>query len=157
MATSAESPTQPRGMGMHRRHMAPSESTPVEDPILIEGKQVFEEVCAECHTLDPPPNLAPPMRMVSMHLREAFPDEQSGIEHVLSYVPSPDPEDSILPAHAVERFGLMAPQPLPAATLEAVARYVWSLGDGMTEEGMHGGGEHGGQGMRMRTRRRGGG
>jgi len=134
------------------------------DPVLLEGKQTFDQVCSACHTLEPPPRLAPPMRMVSMHLRQSFETEEAGVAHVLSYVPSPDAGKSILPDHAVERFGLMAPQALPKETLEKVARYVWSLGEGMEGmEGMEGGmgmgrgrGMGQGGGMQMRMRRRGG-
>ena len=147
----------PRGADPGGESPAPTFGAVSDDLAFAEGKQAFEEICAECHTLDPPPSMAPPMRMVSMHLRDAFTEEQEGIEHILSYVPNPDPERSILPAHAVERFGLMAPLPLPEATLEAVARYVWSLSDRMSEGQRHRGGEHDGQGMRVRMRRRGGG
>lgn len=121
----------PGGMGMGRRmHQAPPPADPT-DPVLQEGKKVFDEVCSVCHTLEPPPNLAPPMRMVSMHLRQSFATEEEGVAHVVAYVPAPTAERAIMPEHAIERFGLMAPLPLPPETLEKVARYVWSLGDGV--------------------------
>jgi mono/diheme cytochrome c family protein len=134
-----------------------------DDPVLKEGKAIFDEVCSACHTVEPPPKLAPPMRMVSMHLRQTFETEAEGVAHILSYAPAPEAGKSILPPHAVERFGLMAPQPLPPETLEKVARYVWSLGEGMSEMGGMGmgrsqdGQDGPGNGMRMRMRRRGGG
>ena len=100
----------------------------LDDPILQEGQRLFNEVCTQCHTLDPPPNLAPPMRMVAMHLRQAFDSQEAAVDHVVSYAPAPDVERSILPSHAVDRFGLMPPQPLRPDQLEKVATYVWSLG-----------------------------
>ena len=118
-------------------HVAPAMErvTPVahqgadpQDPMLREGQRLFDEVCTQCHTLEPPPNLAPPMRMVAMHLRQAFDSQEAAVDHVVSYAPAPDAERSILPSHAVERFGLMPPQPLRPDQLEKVATYVWSLG-----------------------------
>lgn len=154
------------GMGMGRMRMeAPPEPT---DSVLLEGKQTFDQVCSACHTLEPPPNLAPPMRMVSMHLRQAFPGEEEAVAHVLAYLPAPDTAKAVMPAHAIERFGLMPAQPLPPEMLEKVARYVWSLSEGMQGmEGMEGiqgmgmgmgrgrmmqGGQGGGMQMRMRHR-----
>lgn len=130
--------------GMGRRSLPPLEDP--TDPVLLEGKAVFNDVCAQCHTLEPPPHLAPPMRMVSMHLRERFEAEEEAVAHVVAWATTPDPARSVLPAHAIERFGLMAPQALDAEALEKVARYVWWMGQGM--EGMEPGGmEPGGMGM----------
>ena len=137
----------------HAAHAPPQES-PTPESVLLEGRHIYEDVCAECHAMEPPPTLAPPMRMVSGHLREAFASEDEAVAHVVSYVPMPNPDRSILPEHAIERFGLMAPQALPAEDLEKVARYVWSLSEGMEMGGMH---EGEGRGMQMRMRRRGGG
>jgi mono/diheme cytochrome c family protein len=96
-------------------------------PAHGDGEQVFRDVCSQCHTLEPPYNLAPPMRMVSGHLRQAFATEDEAVRHVIEYLRMPQAERSIMPPHAIERFGLMPPQPLPEAMLTAVARYVWSL------------------------------
>lgn len=136
--------TGPAAMAM--RMQAPPEPT---DPVLLEGKRTFDQVCSACHTMEPPPNLAPPIRMVSRHLRQAFPGEEEAVAHVLAYLPAPDSARAVMPAHAIERFGLMPPQPLPADVLEGVARYVWSLGEGMGEMG---GGRGMGMGMGMRQR-----
>jgi len=120
-------------------HVTPAAKAPgdLHDPVLREGQKLFNDVCNQCHTLDPPPNLAPPMRMVATHLRRAFDSEDAAVDHVVSYAPAPDAERSILPSHAVDRFGLMPPQPLRPDQLEKVAAYVWSLGEG---QAMMGGG-----------------
>lgn len=94
------------------------------------GERIFNDVCSQCHTLDPPPNLAPPMRMVSTHLRQVFDSEDAAVDHVVSYAPAPEAVRSILPSHAIERFGLMPPQPLRPDQLEKVGAYVWSVGEG---------------------------
>jgi mono/diheme cytochrome c family protein len=95
---------------------------------LQEGERIFKEICSVCHTMDPPPNLAPPMSHVARHLRQEFDTEDAAVAHVVEYLPAPARERSILPDMPHERFGLMAPQPLPAELLEAVGRYVWFLG-----------------------------
>jgi mono/diheme cytochrome c family protein len=110
-------------------HVAPAVASVAATP-LAEGERIFNEVCSQCHTLGPPPNLAPPMRMVAMHLRRSFDGEEAAVDHIVSYAAAPDAERSILPAHAVARFGLMPSQPLRPDQLRKVAAYVWSLGGG---------------------------
>ena len=110
-------------------HQVPMEKQPAapDARMLRDGERLYDEVCSACHTLDPPPNLAPPLRLVSRHLRRAFDTREAAVDHVVSYAPAPDPERSILPSHAIDRFGLMPPQPLRPDQLEKVANYVWSL------------------------------
>ena len=111
----------------------------------LTGEQVVEYVCSQCHSMDPPPLKAPPLTMLAQHLRETFASVDEAVDHVVTYVPAPDPERSILPEMAQERFGLMPPQPLPEPMLEAAARYIWTLSDG-TGAGMGGGMGGGGMG-----------
>lgn len=125
----------------------------------LTGQQVVEYVCSQCHSMDPPPLKAPPLTHLARHLRQTFASVDEAVDHVVAYAPAPDPEQSILPEMAQERFGLMPPQPLPEPMLEAAARYIWTLSDGtegeMGEEGMGagmggmgmGGGGMGGAGM----------
>ncbi|UCC26757.1 MAG: hypothetical protein JSU98_06530 [Gemmatimonadales bacterium] len=125
------------GAGMHRGAMqgrpgaasGQPTSTPREvSDDLTEGERIFNEICSGCHTVDPPPNLAPPMSHVARHLRGAFDSQEEALAHVIDYVPSPSRERSILPDMPHERFGLMPALPLPRDLLEAVGRYIWSLG-----------------------------
>ena len=117
------------GGGMQMRMGRSGEATPREvPPALQEGERIYREICTVCHTMDPPPNLAPPMSHVARHLRQAFEEEEAAVAHIVSFVPKPDAERSILPEMAQERFGLMPALPLPQSSLEAVARYVWFLG-----------------------------
>lgn len=109
-----------------------TDPTPEE---IARGEQVFELVCAACHTLDPPPDSAPPMRHVVRHLRQELTTFEAFSEHVRSYVPAPDPERSRLPAMAIERFGVMAPLPLADDVLHSAAAYLWSLSAPMEGSG----------------------
>ncbi len=116
-----------QGRGM-QRHGQQATEIPPPPPELEEGKRLFESICTQCHTMDPPPNLAPPMTHVARHLREAFETEEAALAHMRSYIPDPSADRSILPAMAQERFGLMPPLPLPVELLDAIGRYVWYLG-----------------------------
>ena len=116
---------------------------------VVRGRQVFELVCSGCHTLDPPPDSAPPMRHVARHLRQELTAFDAFAEHVRTYVPAPSAEASRLPPMAIERFGLMAPLPLTEDVLMDAAAYIWTLvdsagpmgsdmGDGMGMRHRHG-------------------
>lgn len=92
------------------------------------GELTFRVVCAACHTLNPPYEKAPPMTHIARHYRQAFATEAEGVEAIVQWVIKPEAARSKMPAHAIERFGLMPAFPLPEAQLREVATYVWSLG-----------------------------
>lgn len=96
-------------------------------PQALDGRTTFETICAACHTLNPPPLKAPPMTHVSRRYRMTFASESLGVEAITAWIANPDTARSHMPAMAIERFGLMAPLPLPEAQRRAVARYVWGL------------------------------
>lgn len=92
------------------------------------GELTYRVVCAACHTLNPPYEKAPPMTHIARHYRQAFATEAEGVEAIVQWVTKPEVARSKMPAHAIERFGLMPAFPLPEAQLRDVAKYVWSLG-----------------------------
>lgn len=105
--------------------MGQSAVAPADD--AADGKEVFERVCATCHTIQPPPGLAPPMAMIVRHYRMAFEDSAAVKDALVSWVDAPDSSKSILPAHAIERFGLMAPVALSPEEIDAVTDYIMTL------------------------------
>lgn len=115
------------------------------------GRQIFETVCSVCHTVNPPPDSAPPMAHVVRHLRMELGSREAFAEHVRTYVAAPDPERSLLPAMAIERFGLMGALPLGDSILTDVAAYIWTLADSaQTGSGMGRGPGMGGGGVMPR-------
>lgn len=95
-----------------------------------EGRAIFEMVCTMCHSVRPPATAAPPMsHAAAFYLRKhVAPD--SAAAALVAYLREPAPEKSALPAHAIERFGLMPSQAhLSDHQLLAVARYVMTLAD----------------------------
>lgn len=106
----------------------PAQAAAAAEAPALSGQEVVEQICSQCHSMEPPPLTAPPLTHLAAHLRQAFETEDEAVAHVVAYAPAPTAEASVLPPMAVERFGLMPPQPLPAPLLEAAARYIWSLG-----------------------------
>jgi hypothetical protein len=114
---------------------------------IARGKQIFETVCAGCHTMEPPPDSAPPMTHVVRHLRMELKTPEAFAEHVRTYVAAPAAERSLLPPMAIERFGLMGALPMGDSVLTDVAAYLWTLGDSAAPgrgKGMKRGGRMGG-------------
>jgi cytochrome c len=94
---------------------------------IADGKTTFETVCSTCHSVEPPAKLAPPMLHVSRHYRSAFASEEEAVAAMVRFILKPDTATATMPAHAIERFGLMPALPLSEAQLRGVARYVWEL------------------------------
>ena len=91
------------------------------------GETWFRTLCSTCHTVFPPPNLAPPMVMVVGHYLEEHGTRDAAAAAIARWVRTPDPAHSAMPEHAIERFGIMPPQPLPEEDAAAVADYVLEL------------------------------
>lgn len=108
--------------------------------LLAQGKQLVSTVCVACHTEQPPPKLAPPLAHVSRRYRMMHHgDRDKALARIVAWIKAPAKEKSLMPPMAIERFGLMAPLPLPDSMLHAAAAYVWSLSEGDTTMGPMGG------------------
>ncbi|HSJ06058.1 MAG TPA: cytochrome c [Longimicrobiales bacterium] len=95
-----------------------------------EGEQIFSLVCAMCHSVNPPAKAAPPISHAAAYYIRRHDDRDAAVLAMVSFLKEPAAERSVLPPHAVERFGLMPPQVhLSDAQLRAVARYALSLAD----------------------------
>lgn len=90
------------------------------------GKVVFDTVCATCHSLNPPMLKAPPMLMVAGHYVDARSTDEAAMAAMKEWLRGPDSTKSLLPAHAIQRFGLMPPLALPADDIDAVVAYVFA-------------------------------
>lgn len=96
---------------------------------LAEGRRIYDNVCATCHTLVPPPTLAPPMSHIVRQYRQVLPNDQAVASRIVEFVRAPSAERALMPEQARERFGLMPAQQLPDNQLRAVAAYVLTLRD----------------------------
>jgi mono/diheme cytochrome c family protein len=109
---------------------------------LALGRAVFERNCTVCHSIDPPPVAAPPMSHIARHYRAAEPDRDTAIRRIAAWIVAPSASASVLPAHAVEEWGLMPPLVLPEEERRAVAAYVLTLEDAHPRGPMGGGMQH---------------
>jgi mono/diheme cytochrome c family protein len=93
-----------------------------------DGKAVFDKNCSVCHSVMPPPKLAPPISPIASRYRQAFPSKTKGIAHMVSFLKAPSKEKMVAEPQALERFGLMPPIKLSDGELNAVAEWVWEQG-----------------------------
>lgn len=114
------------------------EAPPMEySPAAVaRGELVYEAICSDCHAMDRSSPSAPSFRHVARHIRMEFSEHDAFVYHVIGYLNSPHAETSVLPARAIERYGLMPSQPLPPELIRDVAAYLWAL----SEDDRRGGG-----------------
>lgn len=131
---------------------AVSEASTAPEAQLALGQQLYDDVCSECHSMQPPPDKAPPLTHIARRLKKELETEAAFTAHVVAHIPDPSEERSLLPEHAIERFGLMPAQALNDEQLAGVAAWLWVMADSaksgkeMRGEGGGMGGEGGGMG-----------
>lgn len=96
---------------------------------VMDGEQLYNRHCKMCHSLGPPPKFGPPVKGIAMHYREAFTDKEEAVEHMVTFMQSPDPAMSKCRPQAIERFGLMPAMNLPEGTLRVVSDWFWEQFD----------------------------
>jgi cytochrome c len=107
-------------------------------PAAPDGAQLFELVCAMCHSVNPPPKAAPPISHAVAYYLRTHESADSALSAMVAYLRKPEAERSVMPPMAIERFGLMPSQGhLSDAQLLAVARYALSLADSAHVTGGH--------------------
>lgn len=117
--------------------VAGAQGTAPDSAVLAQGKQLVTTVCAACHTEQPPAKLAPPLAHVSHRYRTQLKgDRDATLDRIVAWIKAPAKDRSLMPPMAIERFGLMAPLPLPDEQLHAAAAYLWSLSEGERGMGM---------------------
>ena len=144
----------PQGAAEFETEEATSRTATESAALLAQGEAIVEGICSTCHSMDPPPKLAPPLMMVLGHYMDEFGAPDSARDALILWLAGPDSTQSVLPAHAIERFGVMPPlPPLSDEQRSAVATYLFEQyeEDGMGGRGGAGMGQsshRGGEGMR---------
>ena len=95
-----------------------------ENEQVSHGQKLFETYCAACHSVVPPPKLAPPILGVAAHYRSAYPDEKQAVARIVDFVKHPSKEKSLILGASGGRWQLMAPMALPDADLNAIAHWM---------------------------------
>lgn len=88
------------------------------------AERVFVERCGACHTLEPPPRNAPPLRGIIRNYRSKFPEHADFIAAITAFTANPTEKTAIM-SHAVQRFGLMPKLPFAADELQLLAEWFW--------------------------------
>lgn len=112
-----------------RERIATDTITLADSALLAEGRRVVSTICVACHSEQPPAKLAPPLAHISGRYRMVLGSRDSAIARISAWIATPVRERSLMPIAAIDRFGLMAPLPLPEAQRHAAAAYVWSLSE----------------------------
>lgn len=92
----------------------------------LNGKLLWEQRCSPCHSLEPPPKAAPPVRGIVMHYRPKHSDRESFAVAVSDFVHNTVTAEALLP-QAKQRFGMMPPLPFDKEELKSIARWMWDV------------------------------
>ena len=96
---------------------------------VMKGEQLYTRYCKSCHAMGPPPKIAPPIKGLAMHYREAFSEKEAAVEHMVMFMQKPDPALSKCRPEAIERFGLMPAMNVSEEKLRAVSEWLWDQFD----------------------------
>lgn len=133
----------------HASHGAATRDTlsAADSALIARGKEIVTTLCVACHVEQSPHKLAPPLSHVSNRYRMQLVHRDSALARITAWIKEPARERALMPTQAIERFGVMAPLPIPEDQRRAAAAYVWSLSEGTAGmQGMQG--MQGGQGMK---------
>lgn len=94
---------------------------------LVKAKQMLTTSCYVCHSPTAPENsrLAPPMEAVKRRYLANYPDKETFIEKLSTFVVAPKEENAIMYG-AVTQYNLMTPMPFPEEDLKAIAEYIFT-------------------------------
>jgi cytochrome c len=99
-------------------------STANAAPKSLDGQAIFTKNCSVCHSINPPPKLAPPIVPIISRYHLKFSTKEDGVAHLAAFLKLPNKQDAV-DQQAITRFGLMPPIALSPAELKAVAAWVW--------------------------------
>lgn len=97
---------------------------------LSEGKKLFEATCNACHGvavggMNMNKRIAPPIAGVRKHYLDAYPDKESFVNAVTSWINKQDANKSLMRG-AIRKFKIMPPIPVPAEDAKKIAAYIYN-------------------------------
>lgn len=95
----------------------------------LSGKAIYQKNCSVCHSMKPPPKMAPPIVGMSAHYHDAFTDKKAAVDHMVKFMQAPDSANSKLEPQAIARFGMMPAMQLSEKELRAVSEWLWDQFD----------------------------
>lgn len=95
---------------------------------VSQGKQLFEQNCAQCHGvaggMDMSKRLAPPMMAVKMHYMKHYSDKETFTKAVVAWVENPQESNSRMKG-AIKKFNLMPKVVVSAEDAAMIATYIF--------------------------------
>ncbi|NTW82470.1 MAG: cytochrome c [Chlorobiaceae bacterium] len=88
------------------------------------GDAIYNKYCSVCHTMNPPPKLAPPLRSIAAMYRGKYSSKKEGVERIAVFIKLPNIKNALAP-DAVRKYGLMSRLPISANDIRTIAEWVW--------------------------------
>lgn len=88
------------------------------------GDAIYNKYCSVCHTMNPPPKLAPPLRSIAAMYRGKYSSKKEGVERIAAFVKLPNIKNALAPG-AVKKYGLMSRLPISSNDIRTIAEWVW--------------------------------
>ena len=95
----------------------------------LAGRQLVTTYCISCHAnkdtqTEQQKAVAPPLWAIRTRYLQQFPERAAFVETMVSFLIKPDAAKSHMPG-AIEKFGIMTPQPFPRELLESAANTIF--------------------------------
>ncbi len=88
------------------------------------GEELYTMYCSACHSLEPPPKAAPPVRGLIRQYVEHYETEDKFVDAIVDFVLEPEDRESLC-TPARERFGDMPELPIAKGDLKKIAAWFW--------------------------------
>jgi len=93
------------------------------------GEKLFKTYCSACHGatggMDMSKRIAPPIAGVRKHYISTYPDKDSFVMAVTSWIEKQDESQSLMPG-AIQKFKIMPPISVPKKDAETIAAYIYA-------------------------------
>ena len=98
-----------------------------------DGKELYGQLCASCHTPNASVKIAPPIFAVVDHVRQAYPQRENFIAQIIEWVEEPKAEVALMPG-AIRKFNLMPKLGYSQNDVEEIAEYLFDKDTVLSKE-----------------------
>jgi len=98
-----------------------------------EGKELYGQLCASCHTPNASVKIAPPIFAVIDHVRQTYPKREDFISQIVEWVDEPKAEVALMPG-AIRKFNLMPKLGYNQHDVEEIAEYLFDKDTVLSKE-----------------------
>ena len=98
-----------------------------------DGKALYGQLCASCHTPNASVKIAPPIFAVVDHVRQAYPQREDFIAQIIEWVDEPKEEVALMPG-AIRKFNLMPKLGYSQNDVKEIAEYLFDKDTVLSKE-----------------------